>query len=417
MVSLAIGFLSGSYPAFILSSHDSLSAIKGKWLSVKENLFFKRTLLVTQFAIAIFVFVGTVVIFAQIKYLFAKDLGFNKETVLSFALPRDWTPKGVASMEVVRNELARMPQVREASLSYEIPNGRNGFSASLYLVGSDSTLATSAMFLQTDEKYAETYQLSMLAGKFFQRQSDSTHLVVSEKTIKALGFVSPSEALEQAVKIQNDPRTYRIGGVVKDFHFQSMHQELVPLAFFDVRFTNMYRFMSLKLETKDLANTVAGIEQKFHQLLPEAPFEFSFVDDAVQKLYTNETRLGKAAQIATILALLIVLLGIFGVVSLATARKTKEIGIRKVLGASVQGIILLFLKDFFLIIGIAIALVSPLVYGSMAYWLQAYPYRIALTWDLFVYVDVAPLGIVCLLVGLQAGKAAVTNPVKSLRSE
>lgn len=416
-ISFLIGLLSGSYPAFVLSSHDSLSAIKGKWKSIKENLFFKRILITTQFGVTIFVFVGAVVISQQINYFISKDLGFNKESVINFALPRDWTPKGVASMEVVRNEMARLPQVRNASISYEIPSGGNGFSANLYVAGKDSTQAVSAKFLQTDEKYAETYQLSILAGKFFQGQYDSTHLVVTEKTTEALGFENATDALGQAIKIQNDPRTYQIGGVVEDFHFESMREEIAPIAFFNIKFTNMYRFMSLKVETQDLKNTLASIEQKFHTLLPDAPFEFSFVDNSVQKLYENENRLGKAAQIATILALVIVFLGVLGVVSLATARKIKEIGIRKVLGASIPSIILLFLKEFFIIIGFAVVITSPLTYWFMQNWLHSYPYRINLSVDLFAYVYVVLASLVCILVGLQAGKAALANPVTSLRSE
>jgi putative ABC transport system permease protein len=416
-MSIFIGLLAGSYPAFVLSSHDSLSAIKGKWKSVRENLLFKRALIASQFGVAIFVFIGAIVISKQVNYFFSKDLGFNKEAILTFALPRDWTPKGVANMEAVRNELAQIPQVKQASISYEIPDGRHGFSANMYLASKDSTQAIATHFLQTDENYAEVYQLSMLAGQFFQNQYDSTHLVITEKAVKALGFKTAEEALAQPIKIQNDPRTYQIGGVVKDFHFESLHQEIAPMAFMNTKFTNFYRFMSIKLETKEVRNTVANIEQKLHTLLPTTPFEFTFVDSAVQKLYESENRLAKAAKIATLLALLIVFLGILGVVSLATSRKVKEIGIRKVLGASVPSIIFLFLKEFLLMIAFAIVLISPVVYWLMQHWLEAYPYRIELSVEFFVYVYVTLTFLVCILVSFQTIKAAVANPVKSLRSE
>jgi putative ABC transport system permease protein len=416
-MSLLVGLLAGSYPAWVLSAHPSLPALKGKWRSAQGHVWFKRGLMGAQFGVAIFVFLGAVVVAEQVRFFLTKDLGYDQETVLTFALPRDWTPKGVAQMEGVRNELARLPQVRQASLAYEIPNGNNGFSANLYLGSQDGTSAVSINFLTTDHHFLATYQIPLRAGQFFGSQFDSTHLVVNEKACRALGFASPEEAVGRAVKIQNNPRTYRVGGVVADFHFASMHQAIGPMAFFDVRSTNMYRFMAVKLAAQDLSGSVAAIGQKMRTLLPGAPFEFHFLDQTVQQLYANERRLGRAAQMATGLALVIMGLGVWGVVSLATARRVKEIGIRKVLGASMASLLLLFLREFLVVLAVAAAVASPLAYLLLQQWLADYPYRIGLSAQLFGYVYVALALLVCALVGAQAGWAARANPVDSLRSE
>ncbi len=420
VLTLITGVLAGIYPAFILSSLPSIESMKGKFRSVKENVLFRRILVVSQFTIALFVFGSAAFISRQVSFFFNKDLGYSKESVLSVPVPRDWTPEGTRKMETIRQELASLPEVSEASFSYEIPNGRSGFSAGFYLPGQDSTQAVFAPVLQTDEKFAPTYQIKTVAGKFFGYANDSLirdKVVFNEAAVKALGFKNAEAAIGQTIRMQTAGSPMTIDGVVKDFHFESMHQNIRPVAFLHVMGTNYYRYMSIRLSSGDLPAALASVGKKWNQLMPGAPFEYKFIDDSLQQLYESELRLRKASQVATVLSIVIVLLGVLGTVSLNIARRTKELGIRKVLGASGGSIIMLFLKEFMIVLGIAIVVSFPMVYTLIGKWLKNYAYRVDIDWVTLSVVGVAFGGIVALLVGFQTLKAALENPVKSLKSD
>ena len=417
-LALITGLLAGIYPAFILSSLPSVDSMKGKLKSVKENIFFRRMLIASQFTIALFVFVAAAVISQQVSYFFNKDLGYNKEFIFSVTVPRDWSAEGVQKMETIRKEMARLPEVTEASVSYEIPNGRNGFSAPVYKLGQDSTQAVFMPVLQADENYAETYKIPMVSGQFFQSvQQNADEVVVNEETLKAMNLGNTASAVGQKLKLQGFNQTFTIAGVVKNFHFESMHQTIRPLAFLHIKTVNNYRFLSFKVSNGNVGKSVAGIEKKWNQLLPDAPFEYTFMDDTLHKLYKSEVRLQKASQVATILAMVIVLLGILGMVSLNVSKRTKELGIRKVLGASALSIIILFVKEFLYVMGISMLISFPLVILSMNKWLQNYAYRIQLDWLTFAYVGLIFGIVIAVLVGLQTYKAAMMNPVKSIKTE
>lgn len=415
-----IGILAGAYPAFVLSSFPSIEAMRGKLKSVKENVVFRRLLMVSQFTLALFVFVGAVIISQQVNYFFKKDLGYNKEFIVWIPLPRDWSSEGIQRMETIRNEMARLPQISAASFAYEIPNGKTGFRSGFFKVGDDSTHAIAMDVLQTDEKYAETYQIPMVAGTFFYAKRGTfnpEHVVVNEATAKALGFKKPEAALGQKIRLQGDPQMFSIQGVTKDFHFTSMHQTIQPLVFLHVKNTNVYRYLTLKLLPANLSKSLAILEQNWNRLAPGTPFEFNFMEETLQKLYQSEVRLKKAAQLATTLAIIIILLGVIGMVSLSVARRTKELGIRKVLGASAVSLVMLFLKEFLVVSGLAAFIAFPLVFFSMDTWLQNYAYRIEISWLSFVGVGATFGVLIILLVGFQTFKATLMNPKDTLRSE
>ena len=414
------GLLAGIYPALILSGLPAIESVKGKLKSVKENLFFRRLLIATQFTIALFVFVCATVISEQVSYFFNKDLGYNKESVVSIATPRDWTPEGLQKMEGIRDQLARLKEVNEVSLSYEIPNGNFGNNNGLYKAGQDSTLAVYSQILATDDNYAATYGLKMLAGKFFNTNNGivrKDEIVLNETTSKALGFKNPEAAIGQKVIMHFNQEPFTVSGVIGDFHFGSMHEPIRPLLIMNVKATNNYRFMSFKIPGGDVNASIKAIEEKWRQLLPDAPFEFKFMDDTLEQLYQSEIQLQKASKVATVLAMVIVLLGILGMVSLNVSRRTKELGIRKVLGASVTSIIVLFVKEFLYVMLIAILISFPLVVLSMNKWLQNYAYRIDLDWTTFVGIAAVFGVVITILVCLQTYKAAVMNPVKAIKSE
>ncbi|SKB55920.1 ABC transporter permease [Dyadobacter psychrophilus] len=418
--ALLIGFMAGIYPAFVLSGISSIDSMKGKLKSIRENVMLRRVLVASQFVIALFVFAGAMVISQQVHYFFNKNLGYNKESLVSIAVPRDWTPEGLSKMEAIRNNLSQLKEVNNVSLSYEIPNGNNGGHTGLYKSGQDSTQAIHTQFLSTDEHYADTYQIKIVAGKFFngkQGAYQSNRIVLNVAATKALGYPNPEDAVGQQARVHNVPGLLTVDGVSADFNFASVHQVIKPIGFFHVKEGNAFRFLTFRLNPANLGESMTVIENKWRELMPDAPFEYAFMDDTLQKLYLSEMQLKKASQIATVLSVIIVLLGVLGMVSLNVTRRTRELGIRKVLGASEIGIIMLFLKEFLLVMTVAMLISFPLAFLTMKRWLETYAYRIQISWEPFAMVGLGFCLIVTLLVCLQTTNAALMNPVRSLRSE
>jgi putative ABC transport system permease protein len=414
---LVVGFIAGIYPAFVLSSLKSVESLKGH-TSVKENVLMRKSLAGFQFGIAAIACIGAIIISQQINLFLNNDLGYNKDYIVSAQLPRDWTKAGVNKMENIRDQFTEVPSVSNASLSYEIPDGNNSGAAALYKFGADSSGAITTQALTTDEKYVSLYQIPMRAGSFFEgRAMDSGKIVLNEAAAGALGWKNISGAIGKQVRITGDPTVFTIKGVTNNFHFGSMQQKMAPIAFFNVQFAPIYRYMSFKLKPGNIQAGIDAVQKKWSSLLPGAPFEYKFMDDTLANLYKSEIQLKKASYTATVLALIIVLLGVIGLISLSIQKRTKEIGIRKVLGSSVVAIITLFIKEFLLVIIIGGAIACPLAYVIMHSWLQGYAYRINITAAPFI-ISIVCLGLItALLICLQTIKAAIANPVKSLRSE
>jgi putative ABC transport system permease protein len=417
--ALLTGLLAGSYPAFVLSAIPSVDSMKGKFRSVKEHVGFRRVLLVLQFTIALFVFVAAAIITQQVNYFFNKSLGFEKNALVSIAVPRDWTPEGLAKMESIRNELSGLKEVADVSLSYEITNGNTGNQYGIYQPGQDSTQAVHTQFFATDEKFASTFGIKMLAGDFFGKPNapiQTDRIVINRSALKSLGFKSPEEAVGRQVRIHFFPQPATIAGVIQDFHFESMHQPIKPLAISHVRGGNTYRYLTFRLNG-NIGQSMSAIQQKWIELMPDSPFEYTFIDETLQKLYRSEIQLQRAAQLATLLSLVIVIVGIMGMVSLNVTRRTREIGIRKVLGASGVNVVMLFLKEFLLVTLTGAAIAFPLAYFVMKKWLNNYAYKIAPEWSTFSIIAATFSTAIILLVCIQTYKSALMDPVKSLRVE
>ncbi len=278
--------------------------------------------------------------------------------------------------------------------------------------------AIASQVLISDENYLNVYQVPLKAGSFFDGNGlDSGKVILNETAIKALGYKDASAAIGQQVRIPGDPTVFAIKGITKDFHFGSMQNQISPIIFFNVQFAPQYRFLSFKIKPGNLTATIDALQKKWSALMPAAPFEYKFMDDTLAKLYKSEIQLKKASYTATMLALIIVLFGVLGLISLSVQKRTKEIGIRKVLGSSVAGIMSLFIKEFLLVIFIAGVVACPLAYLIMNKWLQDYAYRISITAQPFL-LSILVLGfITALLICFQTIKTALANPVKSLRTE
>ena len=419
ILALIIGLLAGIYPALVLSSLKSAEVIKGKLTSVKENILLRKSLVAFQFCIAAIVLIGSIVISKQVNYLFGKDLGYDKEFLLSAQVPRDWSAQGVAHMETIRNEIASLPQVSNATISWEIPNGNNGNGAA-YKLEQDSTQATYTELYTTDENYATTYKVPMVAGNFFNNNEayDSSKIVINETFAKAFGWKDAHDAINQKIKLQGyGDIIFTISGVVKDFHLWSMQGNIPLMTFVNVKLNPFYRYLTIRLKPGNIPDEINALQKKWSALMPGAPFEYQFMDETLQKIYSTELQLQQAAYTSTVLSLIIVLLGLLGLISLSIQKRTKEIGIRKVLGSSISGIINLFMKEFLWIIVIAAIIACPLAYIIMHNWLQGYAYRINVTATPFI-ISIVCLGLItALLICIQTIKSAIANPVKSLRTE
>jgi putative ABC transport system permease protein len=418
LLVLLVALLAGIYPAFVLSCNNTVNSLKGKLKTVKENVALRKSLVGFQFAIALVVLIAAIIVTQQVSLFFSKNLGYNKEYIVASQVPRDWSPAGVKKMATIRNEFAAMPQVSGVTLSYEIPNGNNGNEPQVYKNGTDSTKIIGMQALVTDENYLSTYQIPLHSGEFFDsRMLDSGKVVINEKAVAALGYKNPIAAIGQQLRIPGDPTTFTIKGVTNDFHFFSMQDAMSPVIFFNVYTAVVHRYLSFKLKPGNINTSIEAIQKKWSQLMPGSSFEYKFMDDTLKNLYATEIQLKKAAFAATILSLIIVLLGVLGLISLSIHKRVKEISIRKVLGASVPHISLLFIKEFMGIIIIAAAIGCPVAYYMMQGWLKNYAYRITLTIEPFLLPIIA-LGLVTLLlIAVQTLKAALANPMKNLRNE
>jgi putative ABC transport system permease protein len=418
---LLVGLLAGFYPALVLSSMKSVDSIKGKLKSVKENILLRRSLITFQFVVAIFVFIAALVISRQVSYFFNKDLGYNKESLLTISsLPRDFTKKGVEHLEIVRDELGQLPVVSKSSLSYEIPDGNNGGTEGINRLGTDSNQAVAAKLLLTDEKYASTYQIPLLDGEFFNSingRYDPLNVVINETAAKSIGYDVPGKAVGNKIRLWGNPLIFNIAGVTKNFHFGSLQETISPIIFINLKNRPNYRFFTLRLKPGNLSNSIALIQKNWSVLMPDQPFEFLFMDERLQQLYQSEIQLRKSSYAATAFSLVVVLLGVLGIVSLSTARRAKEMGIRKVLGASISGFVYLFLKEFALVFVIANLIAWPLSFIAMKNWLQDYSYRISLEWSPFLFVAIILSLTTGLVIVIQTIKTASKSPIKSLRIE
>ena len=413
---LLVGVLAGIYPAFVLARLKTTESVKGKMQSVNANILFRKTLVGFQICTASVVFIGAVITMQQVNLFFSKNLGYEKNWVLAVQTPRDWTPKGVQRMITVRNELAGLPQASQVSLSWAQPDGRSSGSTMVYLQGKDSTQAVAMESIITDENYLGVFNVPLLAGRFFRDANDSLSVVINATAAKAFGFATANDAVGKRAFL---PGRFEvtIAGVIKDFHFGSMKTAIQPLLVTNVSLGNVFRLLCFRLKPGNVAESINVLQKKWTTLLPGSAFEYKFMDESLKNLYATEIRLKKAAQIALVLALTIVLLGVSGLVSLSVQKRTKEIGIRKVVGATLGNIISLFLKEFLPVVLIGGLVSVPLAWYIMQSWLNDYAYRVQLSPLPFLLSFGAIGGVTAVLIALQIAKLSSVDPVKNLRTE
>jgi len=416
LLVVSIGALAGIYPAFVLSSANLIYAVKGKISGSKGGLTLKRALLVVQFSLAVLVFICTLNLSKQVSYIFNKDLGYNKDQLLVVtAFPKQWDSAGVLKMETEKQSLLQLPHVKSASLVFDLPEsipfGR------IVLFPPKSSRANDQLNLPiaiADEDYAKTFGIQMKAGSFFS--SNKSGIVLNEMAVKQLGLETEN-TVGQKIETGAAGAPLTITGVMKDFNFSSLQDKIGPIGYAHVSSNNTYRYLVVKLNTTDIANSIQDIKTKWKSFAPNAPFDYTFMDEKFASLYKSELQLQTAANIATVLNVIIVLLGIIGIVAFMLNKRNKEIAVRKVLGANAGNIIGLFLKEYAGLIIIANIIAWPLAYMFTEKLLQSFAYRIAQNilpyLAAFIFISL----IAFTLIAVQCFKTAIANPVKSLRSE
>lgn len=420
LLCLLVGLLAGLYPAFYLAALPVAASLKNQLTSIKEQSWIRRGLVAVQFATAAIVLIGAVVVTQQVNYFFSKQLGYDKDYILTVQVPRNWSAEGVQQMLSIKTSFEALPQVQSASLSYDIPTGSPGGNITLFPVGADSSLAASSQLIMCDAQFAKTYGIPMAAGQFFSEErsmGDSTKLVINKAKAKILGWPTAEDALGQQVRVAGSSAIFTIAGVVNDVHLGSMQEAIQPQTYLPVSLTKTYRYFSFKLYGGNLADNLQLLEKTWQARLPGAPFDYNFLDSSLENLYKTELQLKKAGYTALALSIVLVLLGITGLVSISLQKRVKEIGVRKVLGASSFEIIRLFLKEFIGLALISTLLACPVAWILLRKWLNEYAYRINLSALPFLFGILGLVMVTCLLITAITYRQSQSNPAKSVRSE
>jgi ABC-type antimicrobial peptide transport system permease subunit len=418
LLVLIVGILAGFYPAFILSGSEMVSSVKGKQEGVERGMWMKKSLLTAQFTIAIGVFIFSMILSRQVDYFFNNDLGYNKARLMVItAFPKQWDSAGVAKMESIRNGLLSESVIKDASVSFDIPERTPPNRLAVKPEGRNDNDPLSVEAISVDEKFASTYGIQLREGKFFSNQTGAfvaDEAVINESALKNFGWKT---AYGKKIRFTDGGPDAVVTGVIKDFHLTSMQDAIEPLVLFQVKANRAFRFITVKLGPGDLANAIERVRARWKELSPTAPFEFTFMDEKLQSMYRSELQLKKASGIATGLMILIILFGIFGVLALALTRRTKEIAVRKVLGADIYHIITLFIKQYAALLLISNLIAWPLTFYFCNKWLQQYVYRVNQPVSMYFMAGFFIAIIAFTLITLQCLKVALTNPVRSLKTE
>jgi putative ABC transport system permease protein len=424
LFSIAGIVLSGFYPAFVLSSYNPLKVLKGKFARSFSGAFLRKTMVTAQFAISVLLIIGSIVVYRQLRFMTSQSLGYNMGQMMILRKPVLSNPRTgfLSNAREFVNAVQQLAYVKGAAISSRIPGEELAKVNNVNRTDIALTKPVTMTNMGVDERFINLYQIKLLAGRNFSALDYSDdfakvhNLVINETALRQLNFPSPQEAVGKSVTAFN--RTWNIIGVVADFHQQSLKSGIEPVLLLpSLQGQGRYSQFSVKVNPQQLTGIIENVRKIYASYFPGNVFDYYFLDEKFNRQYSNDYLFGKVFGLFAALAILIACLGLSGLSLLTTSQRTKEIGIRKVLGASVAGIVLLLSKDFIKLVLLAVIIASPIAWYIMNFWLQDFAYRVDISWWIFALAGLISLIIAFVVIGFQTIRSAIANPTHSLRAE